>query len=53
MILEITKDEQIQLLACIESAVRSAPNALQAASLLMPLAQKIDQLKEDDGNANS
>lgn len=47
MILDITAKEQEQLLACIESAVRSAPNALQAAELLLPLAIKISKLKEE------
>jgi len=45
MNLEITKEEQQQLLACIEAAVRSAPNSLNAAALLLPLAQRIAQLQ--------
>jgi multidrug efflux pump subunit AcrA (membrane-fusion protein) len=53
MIIEITKDEQVQLLACIESAIRSANNALQAAAILLPLAEKIGEAKEEDGNPNS
>jgi hypothetical protein len=53
MQLEITKDEQQQLMACIEAAIKSSPSSLQAAAMLLPLAQKISQLKEDDGNANS
>ena len=54
MKLEITKDEQQQLMACIEAAVKTAPNSLQAASLLLPLAQKINQLKDENAvNADS
>jgi hypothetical protein len=48
MKLEITKDEQQQLMACIEAAVKSSPSSLQAAAMLLPLAQKISQLKEED-----
>ena len=47
MLVDITKDEQQQILACIESAIKSAPNSLQAASILMPLAQKMSQLRYD------
>ena len=50
MQLEITKDEQQQLLACIEAAVRSAPNSLNAAALLLPLAQKISQLRDENAS---
>jgi|Laugresu1bdmlbdd_1035124.scaffolds.fasta_scaffold190801_2 hypothetical protein len=50
MILEITRDEQQQLMACIESAIKSAPSSLQAAVMLMPLAQKISQLKEENAS---
>jgi len=53
MQLEITKDEQQQLMACIEAAIKSSPSSLQAAAMLLPLAQKISQLKEEDGNTNS
>ena len=52
MTLELTKDEQSQLMACIESAVKTAPNSLQAAAVLLPLAAKIQALKEEDGNAD-
>lgn len=52
MILSITLEEQQQLMACIESAIRSAPNALQAAAVLLPLATKISEAKEQDGDAN-
>jgi hypothetical protein len=51
MIVEITQDEQQQLLACIESAIKSSPNALQAATVLLPLANKIATAKDMiDGN---
>lgn len=53
MKLELTKDEQQQLMVCIEAAVKSSPNSLQAAAVLLPLAQKISQLKDDDGNADA
>jgi hypothetical protein len=53
MNLEITQQEQQQLLACIESAIKSAPSSLQAAALLLPLAQHISELREQDAtNAN-
>jgi hypothetical protein len=47
MKLEVSKDEQQQLLACIEAAVKAASNSLQAAAILLPLASKIQQLSED------
>lgn len=50
MKLELTKDEQQQLMACIESAVKTAPNSLQVAAVLLPLAAKIQQLKEEDAS---
>jgi hypothetical protein len=51
MKLEITKEEQ-QLLACIDLAVKQG--GLQAASVLLPLAAKIQALKdESDGNADA
>lgn len=54
MVLEINKDEQQQLLACIEVAVKTAQNSLQAASLLLGLAAKIQALKDDtDGKPDS
>jgi hypothetical protein len=54
MNINLTREEQKQLLACIEAAVKSAPNSLNAAALLLPLAQKISQLKEEDAiNTNS
>lgn len=52
MIISITNEEQQQLLACIESAIRSAPNTLQAAAILLPLATKIGEAKEQHGDAN-
>jgi len=46
MNLSLSKDEQAQLLACIEAAVKHSPNSLQAAAVLLPLAAKIQQLTE-------
>lgn len=52
MTLEITAEEQQQLMACLDLAVKNG--GLQAASLLLPLAAKIQQLKKDeDGNADA
>lgn len=51
MHLEISKEEQQQLLACLDLAVKNG--GLQAASLLLPLAAKIQALKDDDGNADA
>ena len=53
MKLELTKDEQSQLMACIEAAVKSSPNSLQAAAVLLPLAAKIQALKDEDGNTDA
>ena len=54
MNLEISKEEQQQLMQCIEAAVKAAPNSLQAVSVLLPLAVKIQQLTEEqDGNADA
>ena len=54
MTLEITKEEQQQLMACIESAVKSSQNSLEAASVLLPLAVKIQSLKEEsDGDTDT
>ena len=48
MKLELTSQERDQLMACIESAVKTAPNSLQAAAVLLPLAARIQQLKEEE-----
>ncbi len=48
MELDITKEEQQNLLQCIDVAVKSAQNSLQAASALLPLAAKISSLKFDE-----
>ena len=55
MNLSLSKDEQQQLLACIEATVKHRPNSLQAAAVLLPLAAKIQQLTEDKdaGNADA
>ena len=52
MQLQITKEEQQQLMACLDLAVKNG--GLQAASVLLPLAAKIQALKEEtDGNADA
>lgn len=48
MKLEITKEEQQQLMAALDVAVKSAQNSLQTASVLLPLAQKISELKDKE-----
>lgn len=44
--LQLSHEERNQLLACIESSIKHAPDSLQAASVLLPLAQKIATAKE-------
>jgi hypothetical protein len=52
MNLEITKEEQQQLMACLDLAVKNG--GLQAASVLLPLAAKIQALKDEtNGNADA
>jgi hypothetical protein len=52
MHLELTKEEQQQLMACLDLAVKQG--GLQAASVLLPLAAKIQALKDEtDGNADA
>ena len=48
MELTINKEEQQQLLSCIDVAIKSAQNSLQTASVLLPLASKISLLKDDE-----
>lgn len=48
MKLEISKEEQQQLLAALDVAVKSAQSSLQTASILLPLAQKVSELKEKE-----
>lgn len=48
MKLEITKEEQQQLMAALDVAVKSAQNSLQTASILLPLAQRISELKDKE-----
>jgi len=45
MNLEISKEEQQQLMACLDLAVKNG--GLQAASVLLPLAAKIQALKDE------
>jgi hypothetical protein len=52
MNLEISKEEQQQLMACLDLAVKNG--GLQAASVLLPLAAKIQALKDEtNGNADA
>lgn len=46
MKLEITKDEQALLLAALEAAVKHSSNSLQSASVLLPLAVKVQECKD-------
>lgn len=48
MKLEINKEEQQQLMSALDIAVKSAQNSLQTASILLPLAQRISELKDKD-----
>lgn len=48
MKLEISQEEQQQLMSALDIAVKSAQNSLQTASILLPLAQKISELKEKE-----
>ena len=53
MKLEITKEEQLQLMACLDIAFKLSGGVL-AAGALLPLAAKIQALKDEtDGNANA
>lgn len=47
MKLELSKEEQQQLMTCIEAAVKASANSLQAAAILLPLASKIQALSDD------
>ena len=51
MQLEITKEEQQQLMACLDLAVKQG--GLQAASVLLPLAAKIQASKDDAEQENA
>jgi hypothetical protein len=51
MKLELTKEEQQQLMACLDLAVKNG--GLQAASVLLPLAAKIQALKDDTDAGDS
>ncbi len=44
MTLELTKEEQQQLMTCLDLAVKNG--GLQAASVLLPLAAKIQALQD-------
>lgn len=47
MNLEINKEEQQQLMAALDVAVKSAQNSLQTANILLPLASKISALTDE------
>ena len=51
MQLGITKEEQQQLMTCLDLAVKQG--GLQAASVLLPLAAKIQQLKDESDAGNT
>lgn len=46
LLLSLNEAERQALLTCIESAVKHAPNSLQAAAQMLPLAVKIDSAKD-------
>jgi hypothetical protein len=46
MQIEITQEEKQQLIACIEMAIKHAPNSLQTAALLIPLAKKLSEAND-------
>jgi hypothetical protein len=46
MNLEINKEEQKQLMAALDVAVKSSQNSLQTAQILLPLANKISALTD-------
>lgn len=46
MQLEITEDEKQMLLHCINTTIKTAANAMLAASELLPLAAKIEAATE-------
>lgn len=47
MNLEINKEEQQQLMAVLDVAVKSSQNSLQTAKILLPLANKISILTDE------
>ena len=47
MNLEISKEEQQQLMAALDVAVKSAQNSLQTANILLPLASRISALTDE------
>jgi hypothetical protein len=53
MQLSLSKEEQQLLIAAIDSAIKHAPSSLQASAALLPLASKINDLKEDEPKAES
>jgi hypothetical protein len=52
MHLEITKEEQQQLMACLDMAFKLA-GGVMAAGALLPLAAKIQQLKDESDAGNT
>ena len=51
MKLDITKEEQKLLLMAIESAVKNSNDSLQAASIFLPLAVKVQQAADQEDQA--
>jgi hypothetical protein len=51
MKIEITKEEQQQLMACLDLAVKQG--GIQVAVVLLPLAAKIQAMRAEDGDANA
>lgn len=52
--LNLNDEEKQNLIVAIEMAVKHHPNSLQAAAVLLPIAQKIQsaqpvEVKDDDG----
>jgi hypothetical protein len=54
MILELNENERQIALACFDAAIKHAANSMQVAAIVLPLAAKLQALKEDekDGNSN-
>lgn len=53
MQIDISKEEQQQLIACIEMAIKHAPNSLQVAALLIPLAMKLQSTEVKNGDSDA
>lgn len=51
MKLDITKDEQRLLLMAMESAIKNSNDSLQAASIFLPLAAKVQAAADSEDQA--